>query len=164
MRNLHQVLFRLVIPMLLLSLGPRVVLAQAVHQSPDLAPERWSTIEIVTNDFDSVDRLRKATGIPLGALLPINDLRVQQACDSIRREVPGKVVHCRQFVGDDVDAEYLVEIDEQVPAGAAPPHCSPTHLAADLVSLNDELGQIKSTSKPTDDGPPERVNAERYLD
>jgi hypothetical protein len=99
----------------------------------------------------------------LGALLPINDPRVQQACDSIRREVPAKVVHCRQFVGDEVDAEYLVEIDDQAPS-AAPPHCSPAQLAPDLAALVDEWARIKSPSKPTDDGPPERVNAEQYLD
>lgn len=164
MRNSSRVLFRLLVAMLVLPPAPRVVLAQSAPQFSDLAPKRWSTIEIVTSDFDSVDRLREATGIPLGALLPINDPRVQQACDSIRREVPGKVVQCRQFVGDQVDAEYLVEIDDQAPSAAAPPHCSPAQLAPDLVALMGEWAQIKSTSKPTDDGPPERVNAEQYLD
>jgi hypothetical protein len=160
---MSRVLLRLLVPMLLLPLGHRVVWAQPAPQSGDFAPKRWSTIEIVTNDFDSVDRLRKATGIPLGALLPVNDPRIQQACDSIRREVSGKVVHCRQFVGDEVDAEYLVEIDDQAPS-AAQPHCSPAQLPPDLAALVDEWARIKSTSKPTGDAPPERVNAEQYLD
>jgi hypothetical protein len=163
MPELSQALLGLLVTMLLLTLGPCVVLAQSTPQSHDFAPKRWSTIEIVTNDFDSVDRLRKAAGIPLGALLPINDPRIQQACESIRREVQGKVVHCRQFVGDEVDAEFLVEIDDQVPP-AALPHCSPAQLAPDLAALMDEWGKITSTSKPTDDGPPERVNAQQYLD
>jgi hypothetical protein len=128
MRKLSHVLFRLLVtPMVLVSLEPRVVSAQPTQQSPDLAPKRWSTIEIVTNDFDSVERLRKASGIPLGALLPVSDPRVQQACDSIRRKVPGKTVHC-----------------------------SPTQLAPDLAALQGEWAHIKSAAKPTDDGPPER--------
>ena len=152
------------IALALILIGSTAAFADAPQQTAQLAPKRWSTIEIVTNDFDSVDPLRKATGIPLGALLSVNDPRVQHACDRVRRQVPGKVVHCRQFVGPEVDAEYLVEIEDGTPADLPPAHCLPTQLATDLTSLVAEWGKIPDTSTPTDDGPPERINADRYLD
>jgi hypothetical protein len=162
------VISRRLLPILLVSIGCWVAVAQAAPRPPDSEPLRWNTIEIVTNDFDSVERLRATTRIGLGALLALGDARIRQACESIRMEVPAKVVRCMQLFGGKTDgyieAEYIVEIENEGPAPSAPLHCSPNQLAPDLSALREEWGRIQSTSKPTDDGPPERVNTEQYLD
>jgi hypothetical protein len=168
MEGLVSAVPRALMSMLLLAVGPWVASAQQHQQLAGSEPVRWSTIEIITNDFDSVERLREATGIEPGALLAIGDSRVQQACDSIRRELPAKVVQCTQLFGDKVDgyvdAEYIVEISDPTPLSRYPRHCSSMVLAPDLAALRDEWGRMMSATIAGPNGPPERVNAEQFLD
>ncbi|HEV2701469.1 MAG TPA: hypothetical protein VGV09_07550 [Steroidobacteraceae bacterium] len=141
-------------------------MADAPKETADSAPVRWNTIEIVTNDFESVERLRKATGIPLGGLLPKDDPRVGQACDAVRRAAPRKEVSCRELFGSPqngyAEAEFIVEISDDRRVPQTPIHCSAGHLSSDLIALRDEWGQARSTTPGW--GSTEHVNALQYLD
>jgi hypothetical protein len=128
---------------------------------------RWSTVEIVTNDFNSVEKLREATGITPGSILAMGDPRVRQACDLIKRELPAKSVRCTTLtpakVNEYVQAELIVEIgnyDELQPPVL--PDCLSKYLAPDLIALRNEWGRELSVTLGW--GSTERVNASHYLD
>ncbi len=132
------------------------------------APLRWTGIEIVTNDFDSVQRLREATGLAPGTLLFIKDSRLQQACDAVRRELPGASVHCSPVIGAKVDgyAEglYIVEINVGERPPLTSPACSARKLAPDLAALEDQWMETMLGTMVGGDSNTEHVNGERFLD
>jgi len=155
----------LLTPLLLFELDARA--GTPLHQI-DSAPLRWTAIEVVTNDFNSVEKLRGLTGIKPGALLGINDPRLKEACDAIRRQLSAKVVECAPVIGGKVtgyvEAEYIIEISARQPALRPPPHCVPIALAPDLAALSDEWGRVLTKTMADGDADKERVNADQYLD
>jgi hypothetical protein len=156
---------RLPITLLLLTGTFRVAAQQP--RPADSEPVRWLTIEIVTNDFDSIQPLRAAIGIRPGAILTLGDPRVRQACDAVRRKLPTKIVRCTTLTPSKIDgyveAEYVVEVSDQGSgAPPAPPHCISKELAPDLAALRIEWG--RSLCENPGWGATERVNANHYLD
>ena len=132
------------------------------------APLRWTGIEIVTKDFDSVPRLRAATGLAPGALLFIKDPRLKQACDAVKLQLPGATVRCSPVIGAKVNgyAEglFIVEINVGERLALVPPACSSSKLAPDLAALEDQWMDTLMSTMVNGDANGEHVNAERFLD
>jgi hypothetical protein len=133
------------------------------------APLRWLGVEVVTNDFARVERVRRAAELEPGTVLPVTDSRLQKSCDAIRRELPAASIRCFPVLGAKVDglaqAVYVVEVDVAKRPPLAPPHCdSAATLDPALERLADEW--MSTLVKTMLDGDPnaEQVNAGNYLD
>jgi hypothetical protein len=142
--------------------------SKQVQQMLESTPFRWTGVEIVTNDFDSVERLRHVTGLKPGTVLLLGDPRLKQACDAVRKEKPGASVRCSPVFGPKVDgyvpAQFIVEINVAERAPLVPPRCFSERLAPELAALTNEWMSTMFATMAGGDANGEHVNASRFLD
>ncbi len=142
--------------------------AGQVQRMLDSAPLRWTGVEVVTNDFDSVQRLRNATGLKPGTILFRNDPRLRRACKAVRREEPGAAVSCSLVFSGKINgyipAVFIVEINVAKRTPLVPPECSSASLAPDLMALTSEWMSAEFTNMGAGKDTTEHVNAGRFLD
>src|SRR5262245_15091757 len=78
-------------------------------------PVLWKGVEVVTNDFASIPRIREATPIAPGAQLSLSDPKLRVACDAVRGKFPASRIVCTNVVepvkGGPSQAWYIVEVD-----------------------------------------------------
>jgi hypothetical protein len=146
-----------------------LLLGAAETTKPPTSPLRWLGVEVVTNDFDLVERVRRAAAIEPGTVMPITDSKLKQACDTIRRELPSASIRCSPNVSAKVDglaeALYIVEINVVDRPPLAPPHCnSAATLSPELALLVDQWESTVLRTMVDGDLNTERVNAGKYLD
>ena len=132
-------------------------------------PLRWLGVEVITNDFDLVERVRRAAAIEPGTVMPMTDGKLKQACGTIRRELPSASIQCSPTVSAKVDglaeALYVVAIDVVDRPPLAPPHCnSSATLSPKLALLVDEWESTMFRTMVDGDLNTERVSAGKYLD
>lgn len=133
------------------------------------APLHWLGVEVIASDFDLVERVRQATGLKPGTVLPITDHKLKEACDAVRRELPSTSVQCSPTLGEKIDgltgALYVVEINNMQRPPLAPPQCnSAATLARDLALLANEWKGTLVRTMIDGDLNTERVNGNKYLD
>lgn len=133
------------------------------------APLHWLGVEVIASDFDLVERVRQATGLKPGTVLPITDHKLKEACDAVRRELPSTSVQCSPTLGEKIDgltgALYVVEINNMQRPPLAPPQCnSAATLARDLALLANEWKSTLVRTMIDGDLNTERVNGNKYLD
>jgi hypothetical protein len=81
----------------------------------DATPILWKGVEVVTNDFGSIERIRQATAVTQNAVLSISDRKLKTACDAVRGRFPGSKVDCSHVIEPAADGRsqgwYIVEVD-----------------------------------------------------
>jgi hypothetical protein len=141
----------------------------ATAQMFQTAPLRWVGVEVVTNDVDQVERVRRAAALEPGTVLPVTDSRLQKACDAVRRELPSASIRCVPVFNSKVDglaqALYVVEVDVAERPQLAPPRCNAAAtLEPELARLADEWMDMIARTLLDGDPTAEQVNARNYLD
>jgi hypothetical protein len=134
-------------------------------QQGDLSntPVLWKGVEVVTNDFDSIERIRGATPLPANSVLVPSDAKLRIACDAVRNRVPSSKVECSHALEPSksgrVEGWFVVEVD--IPQRAV--RClQGARLDPRLVALSQQWLQAVERTTPTDAS--QRVNARNYLD
>lgn len=129
-------------------------------------PVLWRGVEVVTNDFASVPRIREATPIAPGALLPMSDPKLRIACDAVRGRFPSSRIECTNVVepakSGPPQAWYIVEVDI---AERPPLRCLPgARLDPALGALAREWLATIGRATAAGDAVPEHLNDRDYLD
>jgi hypothetical protein len=127
----------------------------------------WDGVEVVTNDFDSVNRIRKAAQLPPGTLLDFVDPQFPAICERIRKELASSNVNCSNLIGPKLTPEgpntavYIVEVNI---ADREPRRCPTGDSLPEAVRWAYESGQ--GTRGDVLDGSVVRefVNDKNYLD
>jgi hypothetical protein len=128
-------------------------------------PVLWKGVEVVTNDFAAIPRIREATPIAPGMLLPLSDPKLRIACDAVRGKFPSSRIACSNVVepvkGGQSQAWYIVEVDI---AERTPLRCLPgARLDPALGALAREWRDMVGRSDAGANGG-ERLNDRDYLD
>ena len=129
-------------------------------------PILWKGVEVVTNDFDSVERIRQVAALATETLLLISDPKLKAVCDAVRKEAPASRVECSPVIGATPGGPphgwYVIEMDlkERRPLACV----SVSTLGADLQNLVDEWQQALVKQMLEGVAPVERVNDQKYLD
>jgi hypothetical protein len=129
----------------------------------------WNGVEVVTNDFDSVSRVREVAGLAPGTVLDVSDSKLQAVCDRVRKAFSTAKVGCTNVTGSRVTPEgpptawYIVELNI---ADREQPVCpwGDESLPEDLMWLYQSW--LRTLSDTLFAGVPvrEHVNAKKYLD
>ena len=122
----------------------------------------WKGVEVVTNDFDSVERIRSSTPLAAGTVLPLADPKLRIVCDAVRNRNASSRIECSHDLeisqGGRPEAWFVVEVD--VPQ-RAPLRCLPgARLDPRLVALSQQWLQALGRSA----SPAQLVNDRNYLD
>jgi hypothetical protein len=143
--------------------------ARAAQDGPTAlleTPILWKGVEVITNDFDSVARIREVAALRPDTLLLISDPKLQAVCDAVRKELPASKVVCSNVIsatpGGSPTAWYLVEVDirEREPLICS----SGATLSDDLVRLHDAWQAALGESILKGTAGAERVSERKYLD
>jgi hypothetical protein len=129
-------------------------------------PILWNGVEVITNDFDSVDRIREVAALRPGTVLRMSDPNLQAVCDAVRRELPASRIACSPVAsataGGRPKAWYLIEVD--IKEHEALSCTSDVGLSEDLSSLNQAWLEAVTQTMFQGVVAPERVNDRKYLD
>ena len=135
-------------------------------QQADLTntPVLWKGVEVVTNDFDSIDRIRGATPLAANSVLTPSDPKLRIACDAVRNRFPASRVECSHALeaakSDRPEGWFVVEVDI-APRTAL--RCLPgARLDPRLVALSQQWLTAVERIAPTVAS--QRVNTRNYLD
>jgi hypothetical protein len=129
-------------------------------------PIRWKGVEVITNDFDSVGRIREVAALRAGTLLLMSDPKLQAVCDAVRKELSSSKVTCTNVIsatpGGPPDAWYLVEVD--IKEREALKCASGGAMGEDLLRLRNAWQEAYTKSMLRGVVVHERVNDRKYLD
>jgi len=137
----------------------------AEQDDPGAAPILWKGVEVVTNDFDSIERIRGATPLPANSLLTVSDPKLRVACDAVRNRFPSSRIECSHAIepakSGRPEAWFVVEVD--MPATASL-RCLPgARLDPRLVALSQQW--LSAAAKPESSGEATGfVNDRNYFD
>lgn len=81
--------------------------AELLQNDPVL---RWTGVEVVTNDFLSVDKIRELTKISPGMNAAMSDPVLPRACQSVRERYPLQKINCQAISMEGGTALYVVEV------------------------------------------------------
>lgn len=85
--------------------------ADQLMQTPIL----WNGVEVVTNNFDMVERIRSIAAFPEHATLLMSDPKLKAACAAVRAAEPESSVVCSPLLGGGSPAVphawYVIEVD-----------------------------------------------------
>lgn len=146
--------------------------AHAAEEGPAKSRDtliRWNAVEVITNDFDSVGRIREVAGLPPGTILDVTDLKLKAVCDAVRKELASSKVVCTNVIGPRTTPEgpptawYIVEVNI---ADREQPMCplGDGSLPEDLVRLYESWMGTLTDAIFTGVPVRERVNDKKYLD
>jgi hypothetical protein len=108
------------------------VAANSAAHGDELTLMSWDGVEVVTNDFDMIGRVREAARLPPRTLLDFTDPAFQNVCKRVQKELASSKVVCTNLIGARLTpdgpytAVYIVELDlaDRQPRGAQPAtHC-----------------------------------------
>lgn len=78
-------------------------------------PIRWKGVEVVSNDFASIEEIRSAAGFPEGSVMLMSDPRLKSTCAAVRAAFPSMTVTCSPLLGEGATntphAWYVIEVD-----------------------------------------------------
>jgi hypothetical protein len=129
-------------------------------------PVLWKGVEVVTNDFAAIPRIREATPIAPGALLSLSDPKLRIACDAVRGKFPSSRIVCTNSIeptkGGPPQAWYVVEVDipERAPLRCLPGARLDPALGALAREWSDTIGRAVAAGADVR----ERLNDRDYLD
>jgi hypothetical protein len=127
----------------------------------------WLNIEVVTNDFNTINRIIQLTDLKIGSEIALSDPRLKQACKNIRENFTNNSVNCRAIIQGNREAIYVVEIDKAGRENHRLENCSEQYkLRDDLLELaqNRNALSIQKLTSPDSPVAGEFVNANHYLD
>ena len=141
--------------------------ASATHAAND-TPISWNGVEVITNDFSSVDRIRKVGALAPGTVLDISDPRLQTVCEAVRKELSSSKVACTSVIGGRATPDgpptawYVVEVDIEE---REPRPCKHGYeLPEDLMGLYGSWQRAFTDAIFAGEPIRERVNDRKYLD
>jgi hypothetical protein len=127
----------------------------------------WDGVEVITNDFDIIGRVREAARLPPRTLLDFTDPAFQTVCKRVQQELASSKVVCTNLIGARLTPEgpytavYIVELDiaDRQPRVCPTGDSLPEALIKALESGHVERGDFLNGSVVR-----EFVNDKNYLD
>ena len=103
--------------LLVLSATLGAAAADSAARGDDLTLMSWDGVEVITNDFDIIGRVREAARLPPRTLLDFTDPAFQTVCKRVQEELASSKVVCTNLIGARLTPEgphtavYIVELD-----------------------------------------------------
>ena len=91
--------------------------ANSAARGDELTLMSWDGVEVITNDFDIIGRVREAARLPPRTLLDFTDPAFQTVCKRVQEELASSKVVCTNLIGARLTPEgpstavYIVELD-----------------------------------------------------
>ena len=130
-------------------------------------PIHWNGVEVVTNNFDSIERVRSIAAFPEHSTLLMSDPKLKAVCAAVRAAEPASNVVCSPLIGGGADAVphawYVIEVD--IPERRALSCISGTSpMSAEFTSLVEELKTELGRTALAASSMSEFVNDSNHLD
>ncbi|MEB0140576.1 MULTISPECIES: hypothetical protein [unclassified Undibacterium] len=129
---------------------------------------KWVDIEVITNQFDQINEVKKVSGLRPGFTAALSDPLLRSACNRIRTKYKTAKINCRGISMEGASALYVVEISDLENSDSIPDrYCSEVKvLPPESVILleNWKLTLEKQLASPESGPISEYINDNHFLD